>query len=218
MNNEIYHLMASCYLGADVHIVYPKHQLQLEGLDLKLQDLIRSVCRKNYEEQHTTEVTSQVLGTPTEDLNNLQRDIADIKEEKEQERREKNIILYNMSESSNAEEEVQKIADITWQIGLFEDVQLDNDENPKFFRLGNKDSNENMKPRPILIKLVSKYSKIKFLQQWKQLKDMSLWCQSDLTNKQREENKKLVDQLRQRKTNGEDDLIIRKGKIIRRNT
>ena len=86
---------------------------------------------------------------------------------------------------------------------------------PVFFRLG-KTKTAN-KVRPILIKFTDKTSKFSLLKKWKELKEINLWAQPDMTKKQKEDNQRLVGELKRRREEGEN-VVISKGKIIERSS
>lgn len=176
---------------------------------------MREQSEESQTKRQQVNIASEQTQSPSKSeelLNTVQKDIEELKEEKDQEKRAKNAILYNLTER-NEEVEIENIYQIIEDIGLPTNNIQHRGNKPRFFRLGNETEG---KRRPILIQFVDEQSKFFFLQQWRELKKMNLWCQADLTQKQRDENRKLVDELKQRRDQGESNLIIRKGKIIER--
>ena len=86
-------------------------------------------------------------------------------------------------------------------------------------RLGYSTENKNEK-RPLLIQCESENKKWEMLRASKNLKyvqeheSFPIFAAPDRTEKEREERKMLVTQLKQRRDNGEENLIIRRNRIV----
>ena len=87
----------------------------------------------------------------------------------------------------------------------------------KFFRLGRKSDS---KARPLLICLTSEGEKLTLLSRAPKLRFhdqyRNVYIAPDMTRFQRTKHKKLVDELKRRKQQGEENLIIRNGLIMKR--
>ena len=141
----------------------------------------------------------------------IEENINKIKEEKEIEKREKNAIMYNLNETENREDDIQAITNVLQKVKLLDKVERNDKNELLCFRLGKEALAE--RRRPILIKFVDKYSKVSFLKSWKELKEMNLWSQLDMTIKQRADNRILLQELGERRNAGEN-VKIRRGKIV----
>ena len=145
-----------------------------------------------------------------------------LSEEKEKEKRRLNLIIHNLKESQEVDPHKRKESDIKetkelCQKYLGVQVKISN-----AFRIGKKRENVD---KPCLLKVTvnSSYEKAQVLRNCIKLhnKDnpevvQSIYVSPDLTTKERDANKKLRDELKQRKDAGEKNLMIKRGKIITR--
>lgn len=88
-------------------------------------------------------------------------------------------------------------------------------------RLGKHPLDSTEKPRPIKLTLASEVQKEKILRRSKNLYGKSnglekVFIHQDLTPKQREKRHQLVKEMKLRSTQGETDLIIANGKIVKK--
>jgi len=91
-------------------------------------------------------------------------------------------------------------------------------------RLGKKqtDSTGTQRPRPLKIVFDTEDNKIQVIRKAKNLRDKKdggwekVFVHQDLTPRQREERNKLVQELKGRLAQGEKDLVIYRGEIVRR--
>ena len=93
-------------------------------------------------------------------------------------------------------------------------------ENPT--RLGQYKIGTNVKPRLLRVTVRSDETKTNIMKRAYKLntgvtnKSEKVYINHDLTPKERETEKELRDELRARRGNGEEDLVIRNGKIVTR--
>jgi len=106
---------------------------------------------------------------------------------------------------------------------MFQEVKVENVTVDSVVRLGKKAADPTQNPRPIKVVLDSVESKVSLLKKAKKNlreKEEGGWSKvfihQDLTPKQLEARKPLVAELKQRKGNGEKDLIIFNGKVLKR--
>jgi len=151
-------------------------------------------------------------------------------EEAELERRKTNVIVYGLPESSAAEPNDREDDDMGQITMLLHELKCDNVEVMQVARLGSRQAagadtaTDDASPRTRPVKLVLKTAEQKhsLLKNAKNLrwKEEGGWnkvfIHADLTLKQRECRRKLVAELKMRKDNGESDLIIVNGKIVRK--
>jgi hypothetical protein len=88
--------------------------------------------------------------------------------------------------------------------------------------MGRRPEQGDAKPRPMLVTMASEKQKDQVLAKSKNLKRSGhegmdkVFIFQDLTPRQREKRKRLVQELKDRKQRGESDLIIAGGKIVNR--
>nr|XP_054761594.1 uncharacterized protein LOC129268031 [Lytechinus pictus] len=142
----------------------------------------------------------------------------------DRERRKNNVVFYNVPESRHDQihdrvaEDMKAVMDIT-RSGL----NVHNTKITKAIRLGRKQRDDatqesTSKPRALLVHLESPRMRNEILSAAKKLKQTTKWKDTyispDMTRQQREENWKLRQELKQRRENGEQDLVIRQGQIV----
>jgi len=148
----------------------------------------------------------------------LQQDKA---EEIEIEHRKQNVIVHGVPESNEDSPEQRIEEDTTVLAAMFHEIGADDVKLDSVVRLG-KRPDDPARPRPMKLVLDSVEGKVKLLRKAKnlRLKKEGGWekvfIHQDLTPKQREARKPLVAELKQRKANGEKDLMIFNGKIVQR--
>ena len=134
----------------------------------------------------------------------------EIDEEIDKYRREDNVVILGMQEG----EDQLKIR------SLMDELEIVNtEESYKWIRIGKQNQ---QKPRPILIKPKNRNENLKgqMLKNAKRLKNTkkeelkNIIITADQTIKEREESKKLREELRERREAGEQNLIIRGNKIV----
>lgn len=145
----------------------------------------------------------------------------DKEEETEIERRKKNVIVHGVSESQVSDAEQRIDDDLTVLAAMFHEVGVDELKVESVVRLGKRNEDATL-PRPMKVVLDSEEGKVKLLRNAKNLRTKQeggwakVFVHQDLTPRQREARKPLVAELKQRKANGEKDLIIFNGKVMRK--
>ncbi|KAI3382084.1 hypothetical protein SNEBB_008569 [Seison nebaliae] len=143
---------------------------------------------------------------------------ADTKEEEEKEKRKRNIVLYNVQESHKTEGEQRKKDDEKMCKELFDVIDVQNAEIENCFRMGKK---EEGRKRPLLVILKETKSKFEVLKNARNLRNANeelrmIGIMKDQTKKEMEESRKVRNELRQRRDNGETDIVIKNGKVVKR--
>ena len=132
----------------------------------------------------------------------------------DRERRKANLIIHNLPESGTS--------DRTTNISEFENIvvnelKIEGTKAVKAVRLGARKDN---RPRLLLITMDCERSKWRILNQAAGLRSSTKWKEvyicPDLTAKEREANKKLREELKRRRANGEKNLMIKRGQIVER--
>lgn len=145
-------------------------------------------------------------------------------EEEEREKRKKNIIVYGLPEPTAASSDDRRKEDLDRAEELLHKVACDGVSVKHIARLGPPPTRPDDKPRPVKLDLMSAESRNKVLKSAKNLRAApdALWkavfIQQDLTPKEREARKVLVQQLKTRRIAGETDLILVNGKIVKKRT
>lgn len=187
--------------------------------DVKIDEIHSQLVQANT--QINSQGQSQPQSCPAEEV---MYSIIDEKlsEEREIERRRTNVVLFQLPESENTnilERKSEDIALTTRMLREAEIIDITNSEILRAFRIGKKQEN---KVRPVCISLPDKatrnhilYNAYKLASKGEEFEFRKVGIAPDLTPKQRESRKKLRDELNARREAGEQDLVIRRGKIIR---
>ena len=136
----------------------------------------------------------------------------------DKERRKLNVVVHNLPEQETTndpvDEKMQK--DITSFCKIIKDELRLNIRVNKAFRAGPKQST---RPRLLIVTLDSTDAKLELLKLSPQLRNSDQWrslfINPDLTRKEREDGKKLRQELADRKGAGESNIYIRQGKIVK---
>lgn len=179
-------------------------------------------------EEVTTAVEMSAKKTEVQECKTDMMDrIAILEEATERSKREKNLIIHKVAESSKTESEARKLDDIQQVVSVLEALNIGGSCNEDRMvqvnstaRLGAKRPDN--KPRLLKVTFNSKEVRDRVLREAKSLKDLtdanikSLFIVPDLTPRERVEDKKLRAELKARRDQGEQDLFIRRGKITRK--
>jgi len=147
-------------------------------------------------------------------------------EEAEVEKRKTNVIVHGLPES-DAMEVDERESDDAGQISmLMYELKCSDTEVLQAVRLGSRvregDDGIPRKPRPVKLVLKTEEQKHDILRNSKNLRWReeggwkNVFIHADLTLKQRELRRKLVSEMKMRKENGETDLIIVNGQIVKK--
>ena len=129
-----------------------------------------------------------------------------------------NICVFNIPESDadsleeQYKEDVKKFKEV-----ISSHVTLEKEDVKAFFRIGRE--RQPTKARPILLKLSNEDARLKLLK-LRNLKfnddtgEYDIYINPDRTKKEQDEHRKLLAELRERRSNGEENIIIKNGKII----
>ena len=200
-------------------------------LEKKIEDKFSSLDEK------INEINSKVESTPPDDeeetINSekknehirsivnkeLKEKLKTDDEEKLREKKKLNLIFFDVTEDAHEKQE-DLMLDEFYKIkdALKDKVQFDNEDISHITRIGKKTTG---KTRPVLITFKQDELKMKVLRAGKDLKIKNsegelqrAYISLDRTPKQRETDKKLREEIKARKANGEKDLVIRNEKIV----
>jgi len=132
-----------------------------------------------------------------------------------------NVIVHGVPESDADDADRRTDDDMTVLTAMFHEVEADDIKVGSVVRLGKKAANPKQNPRPMKVVLDSVDNKVKLLRKAKNLREKEergwtkVFIHQDLTPKQREARKPLVAELKQRKANGETDLTIYRGAVVK---
>ena len=170
------------------------------------------------------DVETQMKGVAVE-VSTLQEHVRELQEDKEEQeeinKRKQGVIMHGLKEPLNASSELRKKEDEEAIIDLLHQIQCDDVSVNVAIRLGKQPDGPEAKPRPIKIVLQSEAQKEKVLKSAKNLRVLrngleKVFIHQDLTPKQRKIRQQLVKELKERQTQGEQNLIIVGEKIVTR--
>ena len=195
-------------------------QSQLTGLMTKVNDHI-NVRFQQLEEKLTTRPasvgdTATFLTTQTSPTTEIMATRV-IDEYRDRESHKLNIILHNVPESPAVESSVRITHDTKFVTDIAKSINAGPTDVVNITRLGKKLEG---RTRLIKVQLGNLNQKRKILSNAKKLKECSgtlqkVYVTPDLSVNERQENKRLREELLKRKSDGEKDIIIRRGKIIK---
>ena len=137
-------------------------------------------------------------------------------------KRKSNVVIFGVPESSETDFEKRRTDDEDQLQTVLHLIKCDNTTVNKIVRMGRRPEQGDAKPRPMLVTMASEKQKDQVLAKSKNLKRSGhegmdkVFIFQDLTPRQREKRKRLVQELKDRKQRGESDLIIAGGKIVNR--
>lgn len=143
-------------------------------------------------------------------------------EEAEIQKRSTSVIIHGISESSSDDTDQRITDDSVLIAAMMHELDADDVKVEKLIRLGKRPSSTDDKPRPLKMIVDSVDKKVKIIRKAKNLRSQKEgdWTKvvihQDLTPRQREARKKLVQELKTRTQNGENDLIIFNGKVVKK--
>lgn len=146
----------------------------------------------------------------------------DQQEEEEIKKRRHNVILHGLAESAADSADDRWSHDESQVLDLLHDIQCDDVSIDKIIRLGKRPDDQSAKPRPLMLVASSEDQKDKILRCAKNLRGrrdkglQPIFLHQDLTPNQRAARKLLIQELNDRKSQGEQNLIIINGKITQR--
>ncbi|KAI8501333.1 hypothetical protein Bbelb_206040 [Branchiostoma belcheri] len=191
-------------------------QSQGQGQRQSYADVTRNLSR------FTGTINKIVAGTSTPQSSSCNpqdsREVVQLVDEYiEREKRRKNLVVFNVPEDVKDDATDSKLSDKE----LFKDiVKKEFNLIPKVqaaYRLGRKTS---VKPRPLLIRMDNDdtSSRALILRRAKDLRNSSRWSRvyivPDMTPNEREADRKLRQELKSRREAGEENLVIRRGRIV----
>ena len=142
----------------------------------------------------------------------------------EKEKREKNIIIFNIPESSQTGEQ-EKAEDLrrAREIIMGHCPTIQESDMIEPIRLGKTKPTDPRRPRPLRLKASSVKAKWEVIKSWKTYNtgreaEERIYINPDLSKEERQTQKALRDQLKARISAGETNLMIRGDKIVERPT
>lgn len=180
------------------------------AVDEKVTKLVTSVETNRAEGHKLRDCVQEAL---QEKLHEEKEEIEDIR------RRSSNIIIHGLQEVSEEDAEKRKKVEEEQLMDLLHEIRCDDVSVQSLARLGACD-NTKVKQRSMKVVLASEQQRDKVLSQAKNLFGnktfVRVFIQQDLTVKQRLKRRELVEQLKQRRANGESNLAIVRDRIITR--
>ena len=143
-------------------------------------------------------------------------------EAQEIQRRKTSVIAHGIPELDADTANERNESDIIQIAAMLEELDVNGAKVEQVIRLGKRPESVNSKPRPLKIVFDTEDNKIQVIRKAKNLRDKkdggweSVFVHQDLTPKQREVRNKLVQELKSRVAQGEKDLVIYRGEIVKR--
>lgn len=149
----------------------------------------------------------------------------DTEELEEREKRKTSLIIHGIKESTSDESEEREEDDMGVVASMLHELKCDSATVKKVIRLGKRPDSvgdDSVKPRPIKMVVESVEEKLQIIKSAKNLRTAregdwkDVFIHQDLTIKEREQRRKLVQELKDRKEKGETDLILVGDRIVKR--
>jgi len=151
----------------------------------------------------------------------------DTEELEEKEKRKTSLIIHGIKESNSDESDEREEDDLGVVASMLHELKCESTTMKKVIRLGKRpegvgDSSVDVKSRPIKLVVESVEEKLKIIKSAKNLRMAregdwkDVFIHQDLTIKEREQRRKLVRELKDRKEKGETDLILVGERIVKR--
>ena len=177
------------------------------------------VLSKNVKENA---MTMKAITKMTDNVSNLKQNIEkQFDQDSEQKyivEKQLNVCIFNLPNSSAETPEARFTDDINKLKLIFKDkIELKSDDVRTAYRIGKSDNIS--KPRPVILKLTSpnkrtELLKLKNLSYNNNGSEINIYLAPDRTLKQQVEHKKLVKILKERRSQGEQGIMIKNGKIV----
>ena len=194
-----------------VHSLVSKYDSSAQSVK-DLSSKIESLFSRNSNLQMEIDFVSESTTThtqPNEKPTSAATTLTILDELADREQRSKNLIVYNFRESFDSKSDTLEIKDLIKSVFDL-DVNL-----TKVARLGRRNDS---KPRPLLISLEDVLARGSILFQSGKLfnfdQHKNVYIAPDRTKMEREKHRKLVDELKCRRSSGEQNLVIRNGVIV----
>ena len=192
----------------DVELVKTETKDSIVAVEEKVIKLVETVEKQRADSHDLRDCVQDAV---REKLQEDKEELDDIK------RRSTNVIIYGLAEVADTDKDVRQQHDDDELQEILHHINCDDVSVQDIVRLGKFD-NASAAVRPIKVMLASEQARDKVLAQAKNLhrniKFKKVFIQQDLTVKQREKRRELVQQLKQRKQNGETNLIIVQDRIV----
>ena len=180
------------------------------AVDEKITKLTETVVRHRSDNH---ELRDYLQDAVREKLQEDKEELDDVK------RRSTNIIIHGLQEATGEDGDAKKKAEEDQLMEVLHAIRCDDVSVHSMVRLGRYDEDQ-AASRTVKVVLSSENERDQVLSHAKNLQGNvrygKVFIQQDLTVKQREKRRQLVQQLKQRKANGETNLIIIRDKIVTR--
>ena len=154
------------------------------------------------------------------DLKSVKSNIDKSAEAQSQAQKSNNICVFNVPEQESDDQDVNYKQDVEIIKGLFSDhIHLNKEDVKGLYRIPRLRNSNATKPRPIIIRFATlekrnEALKLRNLLHKDTKGEHKIYITPDRTKREQAEHKKLVEQLKLRKAKGEENLVIRNGKIV----
>ena len=190
---------------------YNQLEKSVSDLSVKINELsTQEINLKKQIEDSSSAISAAKVAMEKPVTTSIDPTLRAMEEMADRERRKNNVVIYNLKEGGNHEADKDSVSVL---LNSILDCQLN---VTKLFRLGSKSH----KDRPLLIGFECEEFKTKVLAAAPKLRSSTqfpnVYISHDRTKSEQQHHKALVVELLQRRNRGEQNLVIRNGKIITR--
>ena len=191
--------------------------------ETKTQEFIRERVVNEDSMKHITNLKEELegikeyykKGTVASEESRTVRNIQEQVQQLEKDKRKRNVMIFNLAESTKSESKERYEDDKAVCKEIFRKLEIGVIEIETTVRIGKTIPN---KARPLLVKLTSDWDTRKIMQEKKKLKQIenyrSVYIEKDLTVEEREQNRKLRRELNEKRAEGKSRYIIKGGKVV----
>ena len=182
---------------------------RIESLEVSLS----SIKATQNNQQHEIQTIKQAISSTTNNINSLQERVLD--EVEQRQRRVNSIVVFGLTEQTSGSAEQRQKMDEQDFHAITEVLNMKNVECTSCTRVGKIESG---KTRPLRINVKTLKDKAQLISRSKQLKNSRfnrVFLKPDLTPSQQLMDKRLREELRERRSKNED-VVIYRGKVIKR--
>jgi hypothetical protein len=183
-----------------------------EKLETYAEKVTKNIKESNSQLQAINEINQNVEGLKTDLKTKFDHDEENKLEQRLVASKQMNICIFKLPEANLSDDKKDLIDDVKKLKEIFQNkVSLEKNDVKEIYRIGRKDKSNS---RPVIIKLTSVEKKFELLKQTELYYGKErIFIAPDRTRKQQTDHKKLVAELKKRRLDGEDGLMIRNGKI-----
>lgn len=196
-----------------------KLQLEMNGLKDEMKDCKIEIVDSQQRIEKTLEEFKQEISDREDSslhcsMDKVEKLFTDKLEDfEEREKRKNNLIIFGIPESHSLNPESRKKEDLDNVYSIFHrDLDVKSQEVKTLYRLGKKSDS----PRPLKVVMGNEATREEILREARKIRLNTVQINKDFTKTERSEYKRLKKEMLERTEKGEENLVIRRGKITKR--